>query len=79
MPALVRRRVSGDLRWSNPAWPTAVDRISSWPRHPTIDTSISNRHRHHEEGTENDRRRRRGDSEGATNETYGKGEHQTDR
>ena len=79
MPALVLCRVCRDLRWSNSARPTAVDRISSWPRHPTIDTGISDRHRHHEEGTENHRRRRRGDSEGATNEAYCEGEHQTDR
>ena len=77
MPALVRRRFWGDLRWSNSARPTAVDCISSWPRHPTIDTGISDRHRHHQQCTKNHRRRWRGDSKGAANEAYCEGEHQT--
>jgi hypothetical protein len=46
--ALVLCGVCRDLRWSKSARPTAVDRVTSWPRHPTIDTGISDRHRHHQ-------------------------------
>src|ERR1700735_661733 len=75
--ALVLRRFCRNLRWSISTRPTAIDRISSRSRHPTVDTSIGNRHGHHEQGTENNRRCRRWDSEGAANESYREGERQT--